>query len=147
MIDPKDVAWYFAHEIQGLKEEDLLVTIDGDEVTIRALHWLGDLWDGIMDYVDAMDGRWVKDGKNSRWELSLDWLEDRVKYEKFWALHRPVIEWWISMPRSVKALMQAAYPAIGEAKTTEDKALVLAATPEWKKKLTEMNENGLHELA
>lgn len=103
MIEPKDVVWYFAQEIEGLKETDLICTIDGEEVTLKPAHWLDDGWSEIMDYVEDMDGEWVKDGKNSHWVFDVDMIDYRIEDIRWIEENRPLMEWWLQLPDTEKA--------------------------------------------
>lgn len=50
----------------------LSVIDQGGVVTIRSKEWLkGRLWGEVDDKVKQMGGRWIRDGKASRWEVSV----------------------------------------------------------------------------
>ena len=48
-----------------------LVDVDEDEevVTIRPKRFLGDLWGPVNDAIRSLGGLWVRDGRESRWEI------------------------------------------------------------------------------
>jgi len=77
----QDIIWYFSEET-GVPVQSLRATVDGDEVILCAVKWLEDGWNEIMDYVDAMDGRWISSGKSSRWVFSVDRIKERLDYER-----------------------------------------------------------------
>lgn len=103
MIESKDILWYFTHEIEKLKETDLTCTIEGDEVIIRPAHWLDDSWAEVMDYVDAMDGEWVKDRRNSHWVFDIDMIDYRIEEEQWIEKNHSLMEWWLQQPDAEKA--------------------------------------------
>ncbi|RJS90535.1 hypothetical protein CW700_00440 [Candidatus Bathyarchaeota archaeon] len=48
----------------------LLEITEGEEVTvIRPKRFLGDLWGPINDAVKSLGGVWVREGRESRWEI------------------------------------------------------------------------------
>ncbi|MDH5791679.1 MAG: hypothetical protein OEZ44_05790 [Candidatus Bathyarchaeota archaeon] len=48
-----------------------LVDVDEDEevVTVRPKSFLGDLWGPVNDAIRSLGGLWVRDGRESRWEI------------------------------------------------------------------------------
>jgi len=56
-------------EAAGIDVSQLDVVEDEAMVTITPKRFLGDLWGPINDKVRAMGGVWIRDGKNSRWEI------------------------------------------------------------------------------
>jgi hypothetical protein len=143
MITPQDVIWYFEKEIPAMPKGSLTCTVeDGDTVVLRPTKWLGEeIWGEVTDWVDSMDGEWIKDSKNSHWTIQVDWIADRVNDARFWEVYQPVGEWWIQMPRSVKELMKVAYPELAALdKDQYEKLRALANTPEWKKHVNEATE-------
>lgn len=54
-----------------------LVDIDeGDEiVTVSPKRFLGDLWGPINDSIRSLGGGWIRDGRESRWEIRKEDLE------------------------------------------------------------------------
>lgn len=54
-----------------------LVDVDeGDQfVTISPKKFLGDLWGPINDAVRALGGGWIRDGRDSRWEIRKEDME------------------------------------------------------------------------
>ena len=49
-----------------------------------------------------MDGSWIKDGKQSRWEFDIDRVEYRIKEERWFLESRPIMEWWLQQPAAVQ---------------------------------------------
>ncbi|MCW4049242.1 MAG: hypothetical protein NWE89_05835 [Candidatus Bathyarchaeota archaeon] len=45
---------------------------DGALVSISPKKFLGDQWGPINDVLRGMGGNWIRDGRNSRWELRLE---------------------------------------------------------------------------
>lgn len=54
-----------------------LVNVDeGDEiVTVSPKKFLGDLWGAINDAVRSLGGGWIRDGRDSRWEIRKEDIE------------------------------------------------------------------------
>ncbi len=42
---------------------------DGALVSISPKKFLGDMWNQINDSIRGLSGNWIRDGRNSRWEL------------------------------------------------------------------------------
>ena len=72
---------YFSEET-GIPAQSLRATVEGDEVILCAVKWLEDGWNEIMNYVDAMDGRWISAGKSSRWVFPVDRIRERLDDER-----------------------------------------------------------------
>lgn len=49
--------------------EQLDVSTVGGTTVIKAKMFLGDLWGPVNDAIKALGGTWIRDGKNSRWEI------------------------------------------------------------------------------
>ena len=51
-----------------------LVDVNEEEniVAISPKKFLGDLWAPINDSIKSLGGTWIRDGRNSRWELVLE---------------------------------------------------------------------------
>jgi len=73
------IVGYFSEET-GIPASSLRATVDGNEVILCAV-WLEDGWNEIMNFVDAMDGRWISAGKSSRWVFPVDRIKERLDYE------------------------------------------------------------------
>jgi hypothetical protein len=48
------------------------VNEEGNIVAINPKKFLGDLWGPINDSIKSLGGTWIRDGRNSRWELVLE---------------------------------------------------------------------------
>ena len=55
-----------------------LVNVEQSEgtVTVSPKKFLGDLWGPINDSMRELGGTWIRDGRNSRWEITLEDTED-----------------------------------------------------------------------
>jgi len=87
-----DIVHYLSEET-GVPEDALVATVDGDEVTLRATKWLDEGWSEIMDYVYAMDGEWIKDGKNSHWVFDVDMIDYRIEDQKLQEENKDLFDW------------------------------------------------------
>lgn len=76
-ITSDDVVNYFSKETDVPKDR-LEASIEDGIIYLKAKQWLGDGWYEIMELVDAMDGEWVKDGKDSHWWFDASWMEARI---------------------------------------------------------------------
>jgi len=49
---------------------------EGDEiVSVSPKKFLGDLWGPINEAIRLLEGRWIRDGRSSRWEIRKENLE------------------------------------------------------------------------
>lgn len=102
-----DVTEYLVREL-GLLPTDIACTLEESHtVIVKPTRWLDD-WETILDYVEVLDGEWVKDGKNSHWAFEYDRIEDRINDEKWLRENRPILEWWFQAPIEDRAKMIAA---------------------------------------
>jgi len=55
-----------------------LVNVEQSEgtVTVSPKKFLGDLWGPINDSMRELGGTWIRDGRNSRWEITLEEPQD-----------------------------------------------------------------------
>ena len=65
----------------GVSKENLTCSVEDGDVTLRATRWLENGWAQVMDYVDAFDGEWISDKKNSHWLFPLERIQDRFEAE------------------------------------------------------------------
>lgn len=91
MTIEEDIIHYLSEET-GVPENDLVASVDGNEVTLRATKWLEE-WSEIMNYVDAMDGEWYNEGKNSHWTFPLDRITDRIEDQKVHDENKDLLDW------------------------------------------------------
>ncbi len=55
-----------------------LVDVEQSEgaLTVSPKKFLGDLWGPINDAMRGLGGTWIRNGRNSRWEITLEEPED-----------------------------------------------------------------------
>lgn len=80
----QDIIRYFTTEYPVLKPTDLTVTIYDDNVILSPTKYLQEGWGEIMDCVDAMGGRWIREGlpMRGRWVFPVDRIKERLDYER-----------------------------------------------------------------
>jgi len=80
----QDIIGYFTTEFPILKPTDLIVTIYDGNVILHPTKYLQEGWNEIHDLVDAMDGRWIREGlpMRGRWVFPVDRIKERLDYER-----------------------------------------------------------------
>lgn len=53
----------------GIDVSQLDIEEDDETISISPKKFLGDLWGPINDSMKTVDGTWIRDGRNSRWEI------------------------------------------------------------------------------
>ncbi|TRO54163.1 hypothetical protein E2P71_04790 [Candidatus Bathyarchaeota archaeon] len=63
----------FKAKLEAAGVDIALVDVEesGDMISVSPKKFLGDLWGPINDAIKTLGGNWVRDGRNSRWEISL----------------------------------------------------------------------------
>lgn len=56
-------------ESAGVDTSQLNIEEDEAQISVSPKKFLGDLWGPINDKIREIGGNWVRDGKNSRWEI------------------------------------------------------------------------------
>lgn len=59
-------------EASGIDTSELDVEENEEMITASPKKFLGDAWGAINDKIREMGGTWVRDGRNSRWEIPKD---------------------------------------------------------------------------
>lgn len=56
-------------EAAGVDTSQLNIEEDEVQISVSPKKFLGDLWGPINDKIREIGGNWVRDGRNSRWEI------------------------------------------------------------------------------
>ncbi len=68
----------FKAKLEAAGVDLALVVVEQSEgtVTVSPKKFLGDLWGPINDTMRELGGTWIRNGRNSRWEIKLEEPED-----------------------------------------------------------------------
>ncbi len=56
-------------EAAGVDTSQLDIEEDEAQISVSPKKFLGDLWGPINDNIREIGGNWIRDGRNSRWEI------------------------------------------------------------------------------